>query len=389
MSRLSKEELQGLLPYCKTEVQESYIKAYIKHGSGGKAAKAVGRSERQLREAIRRVRGYAASKGYIPEMELVRPAPDESSLKLKGASIYRDGIWHKYETDKDKEQASEIIYAVKDAISSYKPLKRIKQPTRNDKELLTVYPMGDPHLGMYAWANETGEDFDCDIAERNLRQAMSYLVSKSPSSETAIILNLGDFFHSDNQSNRTARAGNALDVDTRWSRVLQIGVSLMIDCVNMALEKHKKVIVKNNIGNHDDHTSQVLSVVMSHVFKSNPRVTIAPAEDPFFWYQFGNCMIGSTHGHMVKPKDAAKIASMYQSKMWGDTEHRYFYFGHFHHENRVEDGGIVTEVFNTLASSDAWHHASGYKSKRNMKALVLDKNHGEVERFTYSISRGV
>jgi hypothetical protein len=34
-----------------------------------------------------------------------------------------------------------------------------------------------------------------------------------------VILNLGDFFHADNELNRTQVSGNALDVDTRYAKV--------------------------------------------------------------------------------------------------------------------------------------------------------------------------
>ena len=246
--------------------------------------------------------------------------------------------------------------------------------------------MGDPHIGMYAWASETGEDYDCDIAEKNLREAMAYLIDKAPPSETAIILNLGDFFHGDSSANTTTRGTN-VDVDGRWARVLEIGVTLMIDCVYMALKKHKKVIVKNNIGNHDAHTSQVLSICMRHAFKGNKRVEIAEPANPFFVYEFGKCMIFSTHGDKVKPKTAQGIVSNYYPEIWGRTEHRLGLFGHFHHEFKEEVNGLLVEIFNTLASSDAWHSASGYRSKRNMKLLVLDKEEGEIERYTYNLSR--
>jgi hypothetical protein len=246
--------------------------------------------------------------------------------------------------------------------------------------------MGDPHIGMYAWVGETGEDFDCDIAEKNLRKAVAYLVDKAPPSETAIILNLGDFFHGDNTSNTTTR-GTAVDIDSRWGRVYDIGMTLMIDCVNLALEKHKKVIVRNNPGNHDKHTGQALSVAMRHIFKNNPRVEIAEPSNPFFIYEFGNNLLFSTHGDGLKPKQAQGFISNAYAEMWGRTEHRLALFGHFHHEDRKEDAGLVVEIFNTLASSDAWHHASGYRSKRNMKCLVLDREDGEIERYTFSLKR--
>jgi hypothetical protein len=313
-------------------------------------------------------------------------------MAIKGTSTLYDAetgqakiSWIK--TDVDKEaQLKGILDTFTSTLKSYKPLKNIKAPKKCDKDILVCYPMGDPHIGMYAWSEEVGEDFDCDIAERDLRAAMYHLVDKAPASETAVILNLGDFFHSDSGKNTTTR-GTPVDVDGRFTRVLQIGITLMIDCVDLALKKHKKVIVKNNIGNHDQETSQVLSVCMMHAFKDNKRVTIANPADKFFCYEFGKNALFSTHGDAVKPLKMQGVVSNYYPEIWGRTEHRLALIGHFHHEMRKEENGLVVEVFNTLASTDSWHHASGYRSKRNMKALVLDKEHGEIERFTYSLNR--
>ena len=80
---------------------------------------------------------------------------------------------------------------------------------------MVAIPIGDPHIGMYAWSEEAGEDFDTDIARNDLLNASRSLFNASPDADRCLIANLGDFFHSDNQSNRTARSGAALDVDTR------------------------------------------------------------------------------------------------------------------------------------------------------------------------------
>jgi len=361
------------------------------------AARLMGISERNYRRLLENARKNGApvyrkaSNGQAETtIDNVLEAPDGYKVKGTSSLVGPDGNikqqWIK--TDIDKERQEQIIKEtfIK-AISKVKPLPRVKSPKKLSKDTLTVYPMGDPHIGLYAWSEEAGEDFDCDIAEKNMRAAVSYLIEKTPNSETAVILNLGDYFHADNQLNRTQRAGNALDVDGRWARVQMIGTQLMIDCINIALTKHKQVVVRNNPGNHDPHTAQALAISLSCAFRDNPRVIIKGIPNPFFFYEFGKNMIVSCHGDMVKPAKMQGVVSNYYPEAWGRTEHRYAFLGHFHHENRTEDNGLITEIFNTLASSDAWHHASGYRSKRNMKALVLDIEDGEVERYTFSLKR--
>lgn len=392
MSRpLTTEYLESLLDLCYTDRQREVIRSYIKHGTAEKASKELGIAIRNIRTHIATVKKHAASKGLVPEIGVSKPAPNHSGLIMNGASVYHQAtpespaFWAKYKMD--GVNIGEMFEAFKDSVEDYKVAPLIPAPKQVMKNKLVVYPQGDPHIGMFSWSKETGENFDCKIAENDLREAMTYLVSKTPAAETAIILNLGDFFHSDNKSNRTEQSGNALDVDGRWSKVLQIGITLMIDCVYLALKKHKKVIVKNVSGNHDDHTSKVLSICMQHHFRDNSRVEIHSLESPFFFYEFGNCMIGSTHGHMVKPKQLHGLVANYEPAMWGRTQHRYFYLGHFHHKEVFEEHGLTTEIFNTLASQDAWHHSSGFRSKRNMCAIVLDKEFGEEERYTFSINR--
>ncbi len=383
---------EQLLKYCATDRQREIIEACINEGSQSKASFKLGLGQRTLERTIQRVKMLAVQNQTPREMIGNLDSPIQSPLNIKGTSTLFDAqtgeakiTWIK--TDLDKEaQLKQILESFEKSVENYKPLPKIKSPKGCLADKLVVYPMGDPHLGAYAWSQECGEDFDVDIAEKNLREAMRYLVDKTPNSETAIILNLGDFFHADSTNNTTTK-GTRVDLDTRWSRVLEIGITLMIDCVNMALEKHKKVIVKNNTGNHDKHTSQVLSICMRHAFKNNDRVEIAEPANPYFVYEFGKNMIFSTHGDGLKPKQAQGFVANAYSEMWGRTEHRLALFGHFHHENRFEENGLLVEIFNTLASSDAWHHASGYRSKRNMKAIVLDCQEGEVERYTFNLSR--
>lgn len=383
---------KNLLEYAKTQTQYDAVYWTLELGSANKAANHLGKSRRTVDRAIEKVRYNAAERGYAPDNDMF--VPTAAGYNVKGTSTLYDADgnikqqWVKTDKEKEKEdQLREFIEETEETFKTYKALPKIKAPKKTKKDVLCIYPMGDPHVGMYAWHEETGADFDCDIAERDLRMAMGHLVEKTPDSEEAIILNLGDFFHSDTQLNRTQRGGNALDVDGRWARVLQIGVAIMLDCINLALEKHKRVRVRNNPGNHDPHTAQVLSICLAQAFRNNNRVIIESIANPFYCHTFGKNMITSTHGDMVKPTKMHGVVTNYFPKEWGESEHRYCFLGHFHHENRVEENGLVVEIFNTLASQDAWHHASGYKSRRNMKALVLDSEHGEVERYTFSINR--
>jgi len=397
---INKEDYLVYKEYAATDRQREILQACYDSNGQNPAAVKLGCSRSTVKAAVRVCRDRAMKQGYIPEIGLYNGSPDET-LPLKGASVYRrakfdemgnevePAHWAKFDR---KQQAEDdfkrLMQEYEEKISKFQPLPRVKSPKKSNKDLLAVLPLGDPHIGMYSWHKETGEDFDCDIAERNLINAFMLLMDKIPDTEVLMILNLGDFFHSDSPSNRTERGGNALDVDGRWFRVLMIGLEILIQCVDLALKKHKKVIIRNNAGNHDPQTAKVLCAALMQTYRKNPRVEVIQPENDIMFFEFGRNMISSSHGHFFKAAKAPSIMATYEPEMWGRTQHRFFFYGHIHHKNVKEDGGVVTESFNTLAARDAWHHASGYLSQRQSEALVFHKDDGLIERHIHTLRRG-
>jgi transcriptional regulator with XRE-family HTH domain len=286
---------------------------------------------------------------------------------------------------REKDSNNNFEDAFRAAISDIKPLKKIAIPKANLTDIMTVYPMGDPHVGLYAYHKESGEDFDCDIAERDLLAATDYLVDIAPATEEALVVNLGDFFHGDSGKNTTT-AGTPVDIDTRWSRVLQIGIKIMLRLTEKALSKHKRVTVIVAPGNHDSESSIVLTIAMQIYFEKNNRVTI---QEPnmFHFYEFGSNLIGVCHGHTVKKEALPGLMAEDMPEAWGRTKHRYWYTGHIHHRTLLEVGSSIIESFRTLAGKDAWHHGQGYRAGRDMNAIILHKKYGETDRHRCDILR--
>ena len=366
-----------------------YLDAIINaSGNLTQASKALGTNHRTNARLLQGIKRKAAQMGYAPNNDLTKPSPD--GLHIRGVSTLYDDAgavkiqWVKTEADKD-DNLNRIIEVFTDAFAEHKGKSLLsKMPKLVNKDMLTVYPMGDPHLGMLAWGAECGESFDLKIAERDLIGAVKNLVDRSPPSETAIVLNLGDFFHSDNKASTTT-AGTPVDTDGRWAKILNVGARAIIECVYSALKKHKKVIVKNIIGNHDDHTSQALSLALSLYFENNKRVEVDNSPSKFWFYQHGQVLIGSTHGDTCKPEKLAGVMATDKAKEWGSTTYRYWLTGHIHTKNSMELQGCMWESFRTLAGKDAWHTGQGYRSGRDMSSIHFHNEFGETERHTMSL----
>lgn len=251
-------------------------------------------------------------------------------------------------------------------------------------DLMAVYAMGDPHVGMLAWAPEAGEHFDLDICRRLMEGAIDRLTQDGPRTRRALICQLGDFFHSDLPTNRTPQSGHALDVDGRWFRVLQVGIGIMVHTVDAALAAHERVDVVCLSGNHDEITSLFLSVALAEHYRLDPRVHVDMSPSMYRYLRWGRVLLGMTHGHTVRHHELESIMAADRAADWGETRHRYWYVGHIHHSTRKELRGCTVESFRTLAAKDAWHAASGYRSTRDMTRIVLHREWGEVSRSVVS-----
>lgn len=290
-------------------------------------------------------------------------------------------------TSVDLEQRTELLKAA--VIEAFKDLRRVplvSTPKRATDAMLTCYPMGDPHIGLYAWGEETGEDFDLKVAETNLIEATRRLVACTPPTFQALVVNLGDFFHADSLDNQTRQAHNKLDVDTRWTKVLRVGLRVMRAVIETALLKHQNVRVINEIGNHDEHTSQMLSLALAAMYELNPRVQFDESPARFHYHRFHSNFIGITHGDTVKPEKLGGIMATDRPADWGASRFRYWFTGHVHTQRLFELPGCTVESFRTLAARDAWNAGQGYRSGRDMQAIVLHKDFGEIERHRVDIA---
>jgi len=367
-----------------SELEIKRIDAINSTGTYQKAADLLGVSRSAMKQSIALVTKRAALRGYSPHHDMTRTVP--AGFKIKGVSTYYNqegkasGQWVK--SSVDEERREQLIKEMFSAMASEVPkLPPIGEPReRSNTDLLNVIPMGDPHIGLYAWAAESGDDFDTDEARRLTLGAVDRLMESAPNAETCIILPLGDVFHANDQSNVTPGHKHQLDVDTRFVKVLGIGIETYRHAIIRALEKHPKVVVRFVSGNHDPQAIWALAFTIQAFFSDNPRVTVDLSPSKFWFYQFGNVLIGSTHGDTVKHEALLGVMACDQAEAWGKTKHRYWYTGHVHHQSVKEFPGVICESFRTMAAKDAYASGHGYRAGRDMVCITQHRLHGEVER---------
>jgi transposase-like protein len=363
-----------------TAVEWSRRKAALDEHGGNvtAAARALGIGRGTLRDNIEYREGDGASDGFKVTHTSTLYDMETGDAKLQ---------WVKTALDKERQEqmAREMIAGLVEGI---KPAKPTPAPKTSTAALMVAYLLGDAHIGLYAWADETGEDFDTIIAKRDIVGAADRLISSTPNSDECIIVNLGDFFHMDSQANATPRSNNRLDVDTRFAQVVRVGIKIMRYMIDSALKKHRVVRVRNVAGNHDPHAGGIFIAEILHGYYANePRVIIESSPKPFWTFRFGNNLIGITHGHGGKPDNFAGSLAVEAHADWSHCEYRYVWHGHFHTKRVIEKMGVIVECFRTLAARDAWHAENGYLAGREMQAITLHKDFGEIERHTASLKQ--
>lgn len=385
-------ELDEALEEYATESQWRKLKALHEHGTEAKAAKALGVHRRRFYEAKKAVLNKAARQGYAPDYDLTHAIPD--GLRLKGTSTLYDEEtgrpkiqWVKSEVDKERqfEMFKEAIAGLTDPLPRVKPAKA---PKTSQSDLLSIYPVGDHHLGMLSWDKETGDDYDLDIGEKLLMNATDYLVTASPDSDKGLIVFLGDFLHYDSFMPVTPTSRNQLDTDTRFPKMVRTAFRCMRYMIEASLLKHKTVHVIVEIGNHDLSSAIFLMEALNNIYENEPRVSIDTSPMHYHYYRFGNTLIGVHHGHGTKMQNLPLIMAADRPKDWGDTLYRYWYTGHIH-QNKNQAAvsaqdytGCTVESFRILPPNDAWSHQKGYRSHRDMKSIIIHEKFGETARNT-------
>jgi len=367
-----------------TEKQAQYLKSYIDHNSYSIVAREFNVNESTVRRTLKKLRKKATAQGYSPKHDMTHIVPEGYSVKGVSTLYGDDGKpkcqWVKSSKDKTQQTLDVLRDAVSDIVEGVKGAYRPTSiETECNGDLLCVYPVADAHLGMYAWREETGEDWDSDLCAETLYKTMSNLVAKAPPAKTALIANLADFFHCDSNSKTTARSGHILDVDTRWARVFRIGQQCYRQMIELALTKHENVIVKSAIGNHDDNTGVALAMMMEAYFGNEPRVTIDVPINPFSYYRFGNTLLGLNHN--VKAAMLPGIMAADQREAWGQTRFHHWLGGHIHHQTFHEFAGCTTETFRSPSPKDNWTHSSGYRADRDMVMIKYHREKGCVGRI--------
>lgn len=220
-------------------------------------------------------------------------------------------------------------------------------------------PIVDLHFGKLSMSDDVAEPYNYMLA----RERFNFIIDDSINNIKnydidEILFPIGsDFFHIDNM-NRTTTAGTRQDSDLSPQLIYKYGLECLIDGITK-LSKIAKVKVFCINGNHDFLTSYHAVHSLWCYFHKNENVEVDLGTSPRKYFQYGNSLIGFTHGDKEKQR-LDGIMQVEARELWGKTHYHEFHCGHLHSEKAREDNGIIYRNLSSVCGTDMWHHTSGY-----------------------------
>lgn len=369
-----------------TDRQRQVLETWLAEGTQEKAAKRLGIRRNTISVHYRRAKQRAEIRGYSPEHDLTKAVPETQILK--GAStLYDDQGNVRLQWVKSAANLQAIQTAIQgfteglaDEIRGSFPASKNRRKHFANDELATHYKIGDQHLGLYAWKDETnGEDYDLEKSSQDIVGGLQFLVDSAPPTKLGVLVNVGDFCHANDRKGQTPGSGNSLDVDGRHGRTARRAAHILRDAVRLMLTKHELATVVNARGNHDPDAAVSMEIALEAYFENEPRVEVMRNDAKIQLVEWGQCLHFVYHGEKNRTHQLAYLTNRFREEI-GRSTHTYVDNGHIHHKQREELGPCLFEVWNPLTASDAYHSDSLYKASRSITSVTYHKRFGEVSR---------
>lgn len=289
---------------------------------------------------------------------------------VKGVSALLDGegrvVQQWVKTRADGPSVEALADAVRAAFADYTPAVE-PFPLRDVRDdILTVIPLADLHVGLLAWEDETGGNYDIHIARDVLQRAIRDLVESMPPSKHCLVLGLGDLLHFDGYEPKTERSGNVLDTDSRYPKVLREALRLVKYTIDLCLLRHGHVEVRLLAGNHDSKAALAVAMALAEGYATDERVTVDDSPAYIWIKRYGKVLLAATHGDKAKPTDMPLLMAVDAPQEWAASTRRRVFTGHLHHERVREVGGVIVETLRSPVAKDAWHSFEGYRAGRSV-----------------------
>lgn len=331
----------------------------------------------------------------IKEDDLKNPA---SLLKAHGFDIRdwelvsaRNNIWNVYSKQDGIQElySSKIVVKPKEQTIDYDrinewfdkldrkyslPVIKTSDDYLKGNKCLLI-DIADLHLNLQATMFSTGNEYNCEIAEKLFFYIIENILSRTERYlfQKIIFCIGGDMLNGDNLSGATTK-GTPQDSDLLYFDAVEKLYAMTIKAVNI-LKNKAPVDVIYISGNHDKLSGYKLAKFIDAWFRHDNDVIVDYSPLPRKYVKFGRTLFAFAHDGNVKtlPRLIADEAREY----WSDIDTTEVFLQHLHTEQ------VLTEEYNmriqrlpTISAKSDWTVNKGFGSKRQCKTFIFDIDDG-------------
>jgi hypothetical protein len=350
------------------------VKAYFKEYKNEKPAEIVG----TINQGIK----FKASK---TEQEALQIECEKQGIPLDNVKHF----WFKSEHfSLFVDNKTNLFEVFKNELIEYidkkKPIyPKLTYPKFKDANLFVINP-ADIHIGKLASELETKDPHNNELIIKRVKDGVMGLLQKASGFNIDKILFVigNDILHVDN-ARRTTTSGTPQDTDGMWYENFLLAQRLYIDLIELLIQV-APIHIQYDSSNHDYTNGFFLAQNIEAWFKNHQNITFNVGIAHRKYFNYGNNLIGTTHGDGAKETDLPLLMAQESSEKWHIAKHRYFYISHIHHKKSKDYGSVCVESFRSPSGTDSWHHRNGYQhAPKAVEGFIHHKEDGQIARITH------
>lgn len=366
-------------------IGETYYLKYQELGSMRAVARFYGKTHQTVRRSIHAYeRSNGLSEGIKDALNRTGLSADDARFGYRRVKDPKTGSFNTVFWRAPDVRPTDVAETIREALADLPPAPRVELTATPEKDIFTLIPIADAHIGLMAWGRETGEDWDTRKGAERLTTWVGQTLASLQPSARCVLLFAGDLLHADDGRAETPASKHRLDVDTRYFKMLEVTISTAAQAVEMALARHENVTARFLPGNHDPHAAVAVMMALGERYRNEPRVTVQQDPSEFYVQQFGQVLITAHHGHKAKADRMVHFIADEYAPLWGKTRYRYLFTGHLHHHKSQDIGGMTWEQLPALTGRDAYTVSNAYASRARLIGITYHRERGEIARVIRS-----
>ena len=242
--------------------------------------------------------------------------------------------------------------------------------TFKDEKVCAVLSLQDIHIGK----QDIGTPVDIIASAKRCVENLVLRSYQSCYLDKVILVLGGDLLQCDTFKGTTSSLETYVDCNMSTYDAYKLAFDLMLWTINYVKQFCNTLEVVYIPGNHSRTQEANIAYAMSKCIV-DPNIIWDIEYNERKVTVYGKSMICLEHGDYNTNKSPLVFASEYP-KIWGATEYRVLYTGHYHKHKKIEyittdeTNGFITRILPSLTGTDAYHYSN--KWTKNLRGGIIE-----------------